>query len=467
MRMACRPLSSASTAPGSSTASADKTARIWDVATFKEIAVLRGYEDNVPSAAFSPDGVSVVTASYAKTPRIWHVATAREIEVLRGHEDGVPSAVFSPDGTRIVTASWDKTARIWDVATATEIAVLRGHEGPVQSAAFSPDGTRIVTASADKTVRVWDTATASETAVLRGHEDCVQSAAFSPDGTRIVTASRDRTARIWDVVSSKEIAVLRGHGNFLSSAAFSPDGTRIVTASWDKTVRIWDVWRVRKRPPCCAATRVPCNPPPSAPTVLASSPRPWTRPHVFGISATAGEIAVLRGRGEFVLSAAFSPDGTRIVTTSINNTARIWDVHFAMMPANDMIDEVCLISRLRGLTMLTRDEMRLIGHADSAELIDVCAGVADGKIVDRVCRSRCLLNDWSDFRSWHKTDMAWQADDVRSSGQSRHRYWGPRGPFLTLSGNRPVDFQTPFGKAGKGVAPGIPAGRKRRTGPTP
>jgi WD40 repeat protein len=48
------------------------------------------------------------------TVRIWDVATAKEIAVLRGHEQPVYTAAFSPDGSRIVTASADKTARIWD-----------------------------------------------------------------------------------------------------------------------------------------------------------------------------------------------------------------------------------------------------------------------------------------------------------------------------------------------------------------
>ena len=125
-------------------------------------------------------------------------ATAKEIAVLRGHESLVTSAAFSPDGARIVTASGDKTARIWDAATGNLIVVLRGHESLVNSAAFSPDGTRIVTASFDMTARIWDAATGKEIAVLRGYESSVNSAAFSPDGSRIVTALGDNTARIWD-----------------------------------------------------------------------------------------------------------------------------------------------------------------------------------------------------------------------------------------------------------------------------
>jgi WD40 repeat protein len=99
---------------------------------------------------------TVRASSGDKTARLWDAATAKEVAVLRGHDDSVYSAAFSPDGKRVVTASGDKTARVWDAATVKEVAVLRGHERIVYSAAFSPDGTRVVTASGDKTARLWD-----------------------------------------------------------------------------------------------------------------------------------------------------------------------------------------------------------------------------------------------------------------------------------------------------------------------
>ena len=70
-------------------------------------------------------------------------------------------------------------------------------------------------------------------------------------------------------------------------------------------------------------------------------------------------------------SAAFSPDGSRIVTASADKTARIWDVHLQTMPVKDLLAEAC--ARLAGVTKLTRDEMRLAGYPDSMTEIDVCA----------------------------------------------------------------------------------------------
>ena len=56
----------------------------------------------------------MVTAGTDKTARIWDAETQRQIGTLAGHGDAVFSAVFSPDGRRVLTASSDFTARIWE-----------------------------------------------------------------------------------------------------------------------------------------------------------------------------------------------------------------------------------------------------------------------------------------------------------------------------------------------------------------
>jgi hypothetical protein len=83
---------------------------------------------------------------------------------------------------------------------------------------------------------------------------------------------------------------------------------------------------------------------------------------------------LLRGHADFLESAAFSPDGLRIVTASRDRTARVCDVHVAAMSTPDLLVEACA-RRIHGLGKLTREEMRLAGYPDSMPEIDVSAGL--------------------------------------------------------------------------------------------
>jgi hypothetical protein len=193
----------------------------------------------VTSAAYSPDGRTIVTASGDQTARLWDAATGEHQRTLSGHTDWVTSAAYSPDGRTIVTASDDRTARLWDAATAEQLRTLSGHTDRVRSAAYSPDGRTIVTASADGSARLWDAATGEPLLTLSGHTGGVNSAAYSPDGRTIVTASGDQTARLWDAATGEQLRTLSGHTDWVLSAAYSPDGRTIVTASGDQTARLW------------------------------------------------------------------------------------------------------------------------------------------------------------------------------------------------------------------------------------
>ena len=108
------------------------------------------------SAAFSPDGTRIVTASADRTAKVWDAGTGAELLTLRGHTGNLTAAAFGPDGSRIVTASTDQTAKVWDARTGAELLTLRGHTDSLTAAVFSPDGSRIVTACRDSTAKIWD-----------------------------------------------------------------------------------------------------------------------------------------------------------------------------------------------------------------------------------------------------------------------------------------------------------------------
>ena len=305
------------------TASSDQTARIWDAATGVERGRLNGHAGAIRAANFSADGRRIVTASRDGTARIWDAVTGRQILTLRGHTARVQFAAFSRDGQRVVTASLDKSVRIWDAATGEQKMILSGHTGRVNWAVFSPDDRRIVTASEDKTARIWDAALGRQIMLFAAHTDGVSSAEFSPDGQRIVSASVDKTARVWDTATGQEVAQLRGHTQLLQSAAFSPDGQRVVTASDDHTARIWDAGTGRETMLLigpAAVGRAAFSP--DGQRVVTASDDMTAR--VWDASMNRA-LKQLTGHTQRVSTAMFSPDGQRIVTASYDLTARVWD----------------------------------------------------------------------------------------------------------------------------------------------
>ena len=79
--------------------------------------------------------------------RLWDVATGKNTATLKGHTGPINSVAFSPDGKTLASGSWDKTIKLWDVATGKSTATLKGHTDLVCSVAFSPDGKTLASGS--------------------------------------------------------------------------------------------------------------------------------------------------------------------------------------------------------------------------------------------------------------------------------------------------------------------------------
>ena len=222
-----------------------------------EIFVQLGHSGKVNTIAFSPDGKHILSGSDDKTIKLWDVETGREIRTFSGHEAQVLSLAVSPDGKYAVSGGFENNILIWDMEKGTiikKIFVGKGKwGGGTASVAFSPDGKYIAAAGNidDKAfifIRIYELRTGRAVKEFKGHKDYIKSIAFSPDGKHIVSGSgsqlddsTDSTVRVWDIKKGSEIRRFSGHTKGVMSVAFSPDGRYAASGSHDKTVKLWDI----------------------------------------------------------------------------------------------------------------------------------------------------------------------------------------------------------------------------------
>ncbi|MDF2386612.1 hypothetical protein JMG10_34440 [Nostoc ellipsosporum NOK] len=306
-------------------ASGDKTVKLWDVATGKELCTLTGHKNLVIKINFSPDGRLLASSSGDKTVKLWDVATGKELRTLTGHHDWVYSVKFSPDGQKLASSSNDQTIKLWDVTTGKLLRTLTGHSGWVNSVSFSPDGQKLASASADKTIKLWDITTGKVLKTITGHHDWVRIVSFSLDGQKLVSASRDKTVKLWDVATGQLLKTFTGHTGDVLSVSFSPDGQKLASASRDKTVKFWDVASGKEIYTLAGHNNsiwsVSFNPDGQK---LASAGGD-TIVKVWDLT-TIKSLKTLTGHTNSVFSINFSPDGQKLASASQDNFIKLWDV---------------------------------------------------------------------------------------------------------------------------------------------
>ncbi len=152
---------------------------------------------------------------------------------------------------------------------------------------------------------MWDAATGKPLAPALQHDKIVPSATFSPDGTRVVTACDDGTAQVWDAATGKPLAPALQHDKIVPPASRSLPRFSISPA-----------WRAPRSAPTAAAWSTASSD---------HSAQVWDA--FSGTPLTPGLV-----HPTAVRSAAFSPDGTRVVTVSFDNTVRIWSTQLDETP---------------------------------------------------------------------------------------------------------------------------------------
>jgi WD40 repeat protein len=260
-------------------------------------------ESSIVSAALDADGRYIAAVAANGTLRVWSLSGRRLLRTFEVHQvapvfeswsnpDDLPSGIalsaqsFNGDA-RLVIPTADTGAQIWDVQQNKLLQKL-GAKGHVNAASFSPDGRYVVTTVADgdtESAEVWDARTGQLSLTLRD-ERPLRAGLFSPDGKFVLTLHGSGGGFLWDAATGEQLRKTYG-----DQPSFSHDGKLLLHTY--ATPLFGSGGGVR---------------------------------HGAVLERTqSGELVHQLEHKQAVYSAAFSPDGSRIVTASWDGVARMWD----------------------------------------------------------------------------------------------------------------------------------------------
>ncbi len=257
----------------------DKTMKLWEPVSGREIRTFTGHTQGVTSVGFVPGGKQLVSGSWDKTLRLWDMATGKEIKTI-DYGNAIMSVHVSPDGKRVAAGGSSGLILIWDLATAKEIMRLEGHTGVVNKILFHPDKKHLLSAGTDNELKLWDISLGKPVRTYKGHTNQVTVFDISPDGKLMLSGGMDNTVILWDIFSGKQLKVFNKFGNNIASVKFSPDGKTFFTSAKFEAIKLWDV-------------------------------------------ATGYELSAEPYVGFYVQDAAFAPDGKTILTGDIYRNVKI------------------------------------------------------------------------------------------------------------------------------------------------
>jgi len=296
---------------------------------------MAAHKDYITSVAVNPGGTRIASVSLDKTIKLWDLESGRELRTISNIGGSVNAVSFSPDGKTLIHGAEDKTIRIWDAETGRAIRTINGHSGYVNEARYSPDGKRIASCADDKLIKIWDAETGREIRTLSGHTDLVTVIAWSPDGKRIASGSdeKEKAIRIWDAETGRVLQTISGQGGRVRGIAYSPDGKKIASCTAEEpALKIWDAETGRQ------IRSIPIED--GAPYSLAWSPdgkrlavgyiydKSDGYMYIFNAETGAGIHDIWVNGAQQSLT--WTPDGRRIITACNFNDARFIKVFDAL-----------------------------------------------------------------------------------------------------------------------------------------
>ena len=255
-----------------------------------ELLIPRGHSDNISCIAISPDNKYLASGSWDKSVKLWDLSSGKEIISYTQFNSWVRSVAFSPDGKKLAMGS-DKEFRISDLSNnGKEIFKKDIHYDDISAIAFSPDNKLLITSGSSKNldgeklmyeIKIWNASTmvllnklegtgtivklkftgnnqftalsnmgvltvnAISGAILKNEDYSDKDLSdMSPDGKWVVQDGFEDGLATLDIIdrSSKEIVhTFHGQRASIKTVSFSPDSRYVVTGADDATIYLYDL----------------------------------------------------------------------------------------------------------------------------------------------------------------------------------------------------------------------------------
>ncbi|CAL1413229.1 unnamed protein product [Linum trigynum] len=200
-------------------------------APWKNYRVISGHLGWVRSIAFDPSNTWFCTGSADRTIKIWDVASGRLKYTLTGHIEQIRGLAVSQRHTYMFSAGDDKQVKCWDLEQNKVIRSYHGHLSGVYCLALHPTIDLLLTGGRDSVCRVWDIRTKMQAFALAGHDNTVCSVFTRPTDPQVVTGSHDSTIKFWDLRYGKTMTTLTHHKKSVRALARHPTEHSFASAS--------------------------------------------------------------------------------------------------------------------------------------------------------------------------------------------------------------------------------------------